>query len=278
MIKKKIVFKVFFFILSLFIAVVFFFPIYWMLISSVKTNAEIFHFPPDLIPQNPKWSNYSEMINFIPFGIYFKNSMIVSLLAVVGELIAAPPAAYAFSKMHWKGREAAFVAVLMTMMLPFQVMMIPLYTMFRKIGWIGTLLPLTIPNFFGHALYIFLLRQFMSGIPDEICESAVIDGAGHIRILYNIIFPLIKPALVSVGLFMFIANWGDYTGPLVFLNKNDKLTLAVGLTHFTGGNNVNVEWGYMIAACVLYTAPILALFSIAQKQFVEGISFSGIKG
>ncbi|MDD3412013.1 MAG: carbohydrate ABC transporter permease, partial [Eubacteriales bacterium] len=154
--------------------------------------------------------------------------------------------------------------------------MVPLYNLFRSMKWLGTLLPLIVPNFFGNALYIFLLRQFMIGIPKELSDSAIIDGAGHFRILGQIVLPLTKPALFSVALFTFLGNWTDFLGPLVFLNKKELLTLSIGLTHFTSGHRT--EWGYLMAACVLFTLPVLLLFFFTQKQFVEGITFTGLKG
>lgn len=264
------------FLLTAAVALVFFIPVYWMLISSLKDSTTMFHYPPDLWPASPKWSNYPEMLQYIPFMTYFNNTLIVSALSAVGAVVSCPMVAYAFSKMRWRGQDAAFVLMLSTMMLPFQAQMLPLYNMFKQMKWLGTLLPLIVPNFFGNALYIFLLRQFMIGIPKELSESAVIDGAGHFRILAQVIVPLTKPAIFSVALFMFLGNWTDFLGPLIFLNKKEMLTLSIGLTHFTSGHRT--EWGYLMAACVLFTLPVLMLFFFTQKQFIEGITFTGIKG
>ncbi|MDD3409843.1 MAG: carbohydrate ABC transporter permease, partial [Eubacteriales bacterium] len=152
------------FVITALVALVFFIPVYWMVISSLKDSSTMFHYPPALWPAAPKWSNYPEMLNYIPFMTYFWNTLTVSLISVAGMVISCPSVAYAFSKLHWKGRDACFVVVLSTMMLPFQAQMVPLYNLFRSMKWLGTLLPLIVPNFFGNALYIFLLRQFMIGI------------------------------------------------------------------------------------------------------------------
>ena len=275
--REKKLRKAVVFIITAVVALLFFIPVYWMVISSLKDRSTIFHYPPDLFPRDPKWSNYPETLAHMPFLRYEWNTFVVSALSVVGAVLSCPPVAYAFAKMRWKGRDKVFVIVLSTMMLPFQVLMLPQYILFREFGWLGTLLPLIVPNFFGTALYIFLLRQFMIGIPNELSESAVIDGCGHFGILTRIIIPLTKPAIFSVGLFMFLANWTDFLGPLIFINKQESMTLSVGImTSYSSGKRI--EWGYLMAACVMFTLPVLVLFFFTQKQFVEGITFSGIKG
>ena len=265
------------FLVTAVIALMFFLPVYWMIISSLKDKSAIFHYPPELFVRTVNFANYVEMLDYMPFMTYANNTLIVAAASTIGTLLSSPMIAYAFAKMRWKGRNVVFVLVLSTMMLPFQVIMVPQYILFRDFGWLGTLLPLIVPNFFGNAMYIFLLRQFMSGIPSELTESARIDGCGHFRILLQIILPLTKPALFSVALFMFLANWTDFTGPLIFINKQSQMTLSVGIiTGMTSGHRT--EWGYLMAACTLFTLPVLALFFFAQRQFVEGITFSGLKG
>ena len=264
------------FLLILFLSLVFFVPVYWMIISSFKDNQTIFKYPPVLFLEKLLWSNYTNMMKYIPFWKYFFNTLLISTISTIGLVISCSPVAYAFAKLHWRGKQIMFLIVLSTMMLPFQAQMIPLYTLFRKFGWIGTFLPLIVPNFFGTAVYIFLLRQFMISIPKELSESAFIDGANHFKILIRIVLPLCGPALFSVALFAFLANWTDFLGPLIFLNKQDLFTLSIGLTHFTSGHKT--EWVYMMAACTLFVLPVVILFFFAQKRFVEGITFTGIKG
>jgi multiple sugar transport system permease protein len=274
--KRKTLKTVLVFLIVFLIAFSFFVPVYWMIISSLKDNRDIFKYPPDLFFYKPIWSNYINMMKYIPFEKYFFNTFIVTVFSTFGLLVSCPPVAYAFAKLHWHGKNAMFIIVLSTMMLPFQVQMIPLYTLFRNIGWIGTFLPLIIPNFFATAMYIFLLRQFMAGIPKELSESAFIDGANHFVVLFRIVLPLTGPALFSVALFAFLANWTDFLGPLIFLNKQDLFTLSIGLTQFISGHKT--EWAYMMAACTLFVLPVVILFFFAQKRFVEGIAFTGIKG
>jgi multiple sugar transport system permease protein len=191
-------------------------------------------------------------------------------------VISTPSVAYAFAKLKWPGRNIAFIIVLSTMMLPFQVQIIPLYVTFKAIGWIGTILPLVVPNFFSNALYIFLMRQFMIGIPDAICESAFIDGAGHFTILTRIVVPFCLPAIFAVGLFTFMGSWTDFFGPLIFLSNENTYTLSVGLQQFSSVHHT--QWNYLMAASVMFTLPVLTLFFFTQRFFLQGITFSGVKG
>lgn len=275
-IKKKTIKKVCIFLLIMVLAFVFVVPVYWMIISSLKDDQTIFQYPPVLFPEVLHFENYVEMVNFIPFFQYAGNTLIISVLSTLGILLSCSMVAYALAKLRWKGRKVYFVVMLATMLLPYQAQMIPLYMLFKKLGWIGTYLPLIVPNFFGVATYIFFLRQFMIGIPKDLTESAFIDGAGHFTIFRKIIIPLVKPALFSVALFAFFANWADFLGPLIFINKQKMYTLTIGLTHFTTGHKT--EWGLMMCACVLFSLPIAIIYFFTQKYFVEGVTFSGIKG
>ena len=265
-----------FYLLTFVIVLIFILPVVWMVSSSLKDNNAIFKVPPELLPIPPKWSNYIEAVTYIPFFLYFKNTMIIAVLSALGVIITTPFVAYAFSRMEWRGRDALFILSLSTLMLPFQVQMIPLYVMYRQVGWIGTLLPLIVPNFFGNALFIFLLRQFMIGIPEEITEAALIDGAGHFTILTRVLLPLCKPAILTIGLFEFLGVWTDFPMPLVFLNNTKLYTLSLGLQQYSSVHQT--QWSYLMAASVLYTIPVLVLFFFTQKSFVKGITFTGIKG
>lgn len=266
------------------ITVVFLVPMIWMASSSLKTNSEIFVFPPDIIPGRPRWQNYGDAVTSIPFATYFVNSTITSLAAAIGTVVACVPAAYAFAIPAWRGREVVFGLVLATIMLPFPVVMLPQYMIFRELGWLGSLLPLTVPPFvgtfitpyFGSALAIFLMRQFMRGLPREIIDSARVDGAGDWTILWRIVVPMAKPVLITVILFTFLSAWTAFIGPLVFLTQGDSWTLSLGLQqyqtlHFTAFN-------YLMAASVVFCIPVLILFVFAQRYFVQGISLTGVKG
>jgi multiple sugar transport system permease protein len=264
------------FILTLIITCLFALPSIWMISGSLKDNNSIFKIPLELIPKHALWHNYVDAVNYIPFFKYFKNSLLISLLSAIGMIISTPSVSYAFAKMKWPGRNMVFILVLSTMMLPFQVQIIPLYVLFKNIGWLGTLLPLIVPNFFSSALYIFLLRQFMIGIPNEICEAARIDGAGHFIILRKIVVPFCLPAIFTIGLFTFLASWTDFFAPLVFLNDANSYTLSLGLQQFSSVHRT--QWAYLMAACVLFTIPVLIVFFFTQRSFIKGISFKGVKG
>jgi ABC-type glycerol-3-phosphate transport system permease component len=249
-----------------------------MLFTALKTPQELLNGFSQFFPSDPKWSNFVEAVTRIPFLLYLKNSLLITGLVVFGTLFSATTCAYAFAKLRWKGRDKWFIVMLATMMIPIQVILIPTYIMYGYIGWLNTRLPLIVPAFFGGgaAFYIFLLRQFFKGIPRELSESAVIDGANHIQIFFKIMLPLSKPALLTVGLFTFMATWNDYFGPLIFLSNPEHWTLAIGLRAFqtqTGG-----RYDLMMAASLLIMLPTLIIFFLAQKSFIEGITFTGIKG
>ena len=257
---------------------VFVFPFLWMLFTALKTPAELLQGIEAFFPKDPQWSNFVTAIQKIPFFLYLKNSLIISFCVVLGTIISATTAAYAFAKLKWKGRDKWFLIMLATMMLPLQIILIPTYIMYAKIGWLGTRLPLIVPAFFGGgaAFYIFLLRQFFMGLPKELTESAIIDGANHFQIFLKIMLPLSKPAILTVALFTFMGTWNDYFGPLIFLSNPEQWTLALGLRAFQ--TQYGGQYNLMMAASILIMLPTLILFFFAQKSFIEGIKFTGIKG
>jgi len=259
-------------------------PIVWMVASSLKSNSAIFVFPPSLFPTHPQFSNYSKATSYIPFGRYFLNTLTVSVASVVGTLGSGVLAGYAFSIMRWRGRDVTFYIVLATIMLPFPVVMIPLYYIFTRIHWIGTLLPLIVPPFtgefitpyFSSALAIFLIRQFFRSLPYDLIDAARVDGASHWTILRTIVWPLSRGVILTVGIFTFLSSWTAFIGPLIFLDKQSTFTLSLGLqqyesVHFTAFN-------YLMAASTLFCLPVVLLFFVAQRYFLKGISFSGLKG
>lgn len=256
----------------------FVFPFLWMLFTALKTPAELLQGTAAFLPAEPQWDNFVTAVTVIPFLMYLKNSLIIVVMVMLGTLISATTAAYAFAKLNWKGRDKWFIVMLATLMIPIQVILIPTYIMYAQIGWLGTRLPLIVPAFFGGgaAFYIFMLRQFFKGIPKELSESAIIDGATHLQIFIKIMLPLCKPAIITVMLFTFMGTWNDYFGPLIFLSNPDHWTLALGLRAFQlqyGG-----RFDLMMAAALLIMLPTLIIFFFAQKQFIEGITFTGIKG
>lgn len=262
----------------LLLSVAFVFPFLWMLFTALKTPQELLLGTEAFFPSDAQWSNFIIAVQSIPFFLYLKNSLIIVILVMMGTLFSATTAAYAFAKLQWKGKEKWFVVMLATMMIPIQVILIPTYIMYAKIGWLGTRLPLIVPAFFGGgaAFYIFLLRQFFKGIPKELSESAIIDGANHFQIFLKIMLPLTKPALITVALFVFMATWNDYFGPLIFLSNPDQWTLALGLRAFQ--TQYGGRYDLMMAAAILIMLPTLVIFFFAQKSFIEGITFTGIKG
>lgn len=262
-------------ILLIFVGIFFFFPIIWLLDTSLKSNAQIFVFPPQWIPKPIMFENYKKALTTIPYMSYAWNTIKIVFFAVLGNVISAPIIGYAFSKLHWKGRDKLFILVLATMMLPFQVIMIPLYSLYVKIGWINTYLPLVVPDFFGKAYFIFLMRQFFMTIPEDISESGRIDGASEFRIFWQLILPLAKPAIVSVGLFAFIWSWTDFLGPLIFLTDSAKWTISLGLSQFSTTHGL--DWALLMAGSAIFMLPMVILFILMQKVFIEGITMTGIK-
>lgn len=254
----------------------FLFPLLWMVITSLKDPSEIIISPPTMVPSEFRFENYSDALKTVPAYQYLLNTLYLSLMNVVGTLISCSLAAYGFSCIQWKGRDVMFVITVATMMVPFPVLMIPLYSMFQQIGWIGTLRPLWVPAFFGTAYSIFLLRQFFMTIPSDLIETARMDGCSEFRIFWQIVLPLSKPALLAVALFSFLSVWNDLVGPLVYITDQRQFTLALGLQDFSnqpGGSPYNL----LMAMSVLITLPVIVLYLCGQKTFLHGISISGLR-
>jgi len=251
------------------------FPFFWLISSSLKTATEIFSLPPQLFPKVPQWVNYTNAFGAMPFLRYFRNSFILSLVPVVGQLFGSTMTAYSLARVPWKGSKYVFGAIVATMILPGQVTLIPIYVMMAKIHWTGTMLPLTALTFLGYPYFIFMLRQFFKTVPNEISESARIDGAGEVRIYLRIMLPLVMPALAAVGILQFQSAWNDFQMPLIYLSKSTLWPLAVGLYNFQQMHTWN--WEMLMAACTIYVIPMLIVFMIGQKQFIKGIATTGFK-
>lgn len=251
-------------------------PFLWMLLTSVKSLEEITSLPVTIWPEQFRWQNYADVFSVIPFTRYFWNTLLITGLSVVGQLISAPLVAYSITKIEWFGAKWIFPIVIGTMLLPYQVTMIPVYLIFQKMHLTGSIWPLVIPTFTAAPLYIFLLRQFFMGLPTSLIHAAKIDGANDYRIYWSVVLPLTRPALASVAIFTFLYTWSDFMGPLLYINKADQYTLTLGLQAFLAEHYT--EWGLLMAASALFTLPIVVVFFFAQKQFVEGISLTGIKG
>ena len=258
-------------------AILFIFPFLWMVSTSLKELKEALSINLNLIPTKIHWDNYLKATREIPFWNYLLNTIFLCTMNVIGTTLSCSFVAYGFSRIEWKGRDKFFAITLATMMIPFPVLMVPLYKIFLSLDWIGTYKPLWVPAFLGSAYNIFLLRQFFLRLPKELTEAAMIDGCSHIRIFFQIILPLSIPSLLVVALFNFMYVWNDFMGPLIYLTEQKDFTLALGLQSFQsklGG----VEINYLMAAATLMVMPIVILYFFTQKTFIEGISMSGIKG
>lgn len=271
---KKIILNIVLIAFSLF----FIFPFLWMIFTALKTPAELQQGTAVFFPSDPQWNNFVEAVTKVPFILYLRNSLFIVVFAVIGALFSSTVTAYAFAKLRWPGRDVFFVIMLSTMMIPIQVILIPTFIMYSKIGWLNTYIPLILPYYLGGggAFYIFMLRQFFKGIPKDLTESAIIDGANHFQIFTRIMLPLSKPAVITVGLFTFMLIWNDFFGPLIFLTDPEKWNLALGLRAFQ--SQFGGQYNLMMAASILVMLPTIVIFFLAQKQFIEGITFSGIKG
>lgn len=226
----------------------------------------------------PRWSNVSNAVHAMKFfPRYLCNTLLLCLLTVIGTVLSSALTAYGFSCIDWRGRDKVFGLALATMMIPFPVTMVPIYCLFRWMGWIGTLRPLWVGSFLAGAFNVFLLRQFFLTIPKDLSEAARIDGCSEFRIFWQIVLPLCRPALMVVGLFQFMGTWNDFLGPLIYLTDQQDFTLALGLQFFQSQHG-GTEWHYLMAASTLVALPIIVLYFFTQKTFIEGISMTGVKG
>ncbi|PLR97530.1 carbohydrate ABC transporter permease [Bacillus sp. T33-2] len=252
-------------------------PLWWMISTSLKTPQEIAQYPPTFFPKEFNFSNYIEAWQTAPFTRWTLNTLFISVCATVGSVLVNALVAYAFAKIKFKGRNVLFVIVLATMLIPGFVTMVPQYILYSKLGWLNTFLPLIVPTFLGSAFYIFLLRQFMMGIPNELLEAARLDGANHLQIWWHIMLPLTKPALITVAILAFNGAWNDLLGPLLYINDEALYTLQIGLQTFKG--TVQTQWHYLMSMSVTVLLPVMLIFFFFQKYFIEGNNLnSGSKG
>jgi multiple sugar transport system permease protein len=259
-------------------------PFLWMLLTSLKTGDNAMRFPPQYWPHPFAWWNYRDVLSSrkVHFQLWTRNTLIVEILTVTGTTLSSALVAYGFAKVHFKGRGALFAIMLSTMMIPFPVTMVSLFSIFRWLGdhtgvqMLGTFRPLWVPAWFGSAFNIFLLRQFFLTIPDELSEAARIDGCSELGIFLKVILPLSRPALSVVALFAFMGTWNDFLGPLIYLQRPEQFTLALGLLNLQSQHG-GTPWNLLMAASVLVVLPVLILFFLAQKTFIEGIATTGLK-
>lgn len=253
-------------------------PFFWLLSSSLKAPHEIYVFPPKWIPDPIRWVNYWKVFEVVSVVRYTVNTIMITFFSTLGVVLSSSLAAYSFARLRFKGRNLMFGLILSTVMLPYVVTMIPVYILFTRLGWVGSFLPLIVPDWFGGPITIFLLRQFFRTIPLELEDAARIDGASRPRIFAQIILPLARPALTVVVVLALLYNWNDFLVPLIYLHKRDMYTLALGLNalqYFEGG----LDWThYVMVLATLMVLPVIVIYFLAQRAFVEGIVLTGLKG
>jgi multiple sugar transport system permease protein len=257
------------------VSVLFIVPLYWMIATALKSNEELALTPPTLIPHSWAWHNFIDAFQAIPFATYFTNSTVITVLSVIGSVISNVIVAYGFSCIEWRGRDKVFYLVLATLFIPFPIAIIPTFDLFAWLGWINTILPLVVPHFLGSAFFIFLLRQFLLQVPREQLDAARIDGASEWRILWQIVFPLARPAVSAVAIFAAVGAWNDFLGPLLYLQDGAKQTLSIGLQAFRTTHDV--QFNQLMAASVMIVLPLVILFFLFQRTFIRGITLGGFR-
>lgn len=255
-------------------------PLLWTVSTSLKGVQQLSAWPPQWIPTPAMWSNYYEALTMLPFARYFANTMVLVIAAEVGALITCSFVAYGFARMEFPGREFLFLVLISTMLMPYIVRLIPLFVFYGQIGWLGTFLPLAIPDLLGrNAFFIFLFRQFFRGIPNEISDAARIDGANDFRIWWSMVLPMSKPVMATVGIFAFQSTWDDFLGPLIYMGQNpDMRTMAVGLYQFKNAPGGETLIPYLMAVSVVMMIPILIIFAIGQRYLISGVTMGSLKG
>jgi multiple sugar transport system permease protein len=257
------------------LALLFLFPLLVMLSTAFKTPGDVFSSPPSLLPTDWTMDNFAEAFEQIPVWRYLANTLFVSGMSILGTVISCPLVAYALAKVRWRGARPLLILVLATMMLPPQVTLIPLFLVWNGLEATNTYLPLIVPAFLGTPFFIFMIRQFLLAVPDELIEAARLDGASELRTYATIVLPLARPAIVTAAIFQFVWAWTDFLNPLIYLNDQSTYTLSIGLYAFFGENDV--AWGPLMAACVMFTLPAVAIFLLGQKFFIGGASAGALK-
>ncbi len=253
-------------------------PLLWMFSTSLKSKEDVFALPPVWIPETISFAKYAEIWSMGPLLSGISNSLIVAISVTVIGTFTSSLAAFAFAKLHFRGKNKIFIMLFASVMIPYPVVMIPQFIMFSTVGWIDTLLPLIIPGFFGNIFMIFFLRQFLTSVPNSIIEAAKIDGCSYFQIFYKIIFPLIKPAVAAQLILWFMGIWNDYLAPILYLNSPEKQTLQLVIANFNASYAIQSDYPLIMAASVVALLPMLIVFIIFQKQIIESIAISGVKG
>ena len=273
--------KVLLFVTLAILALLFSIPLIWAVLSALKTPQELAMFPPPILPERPMWTNFIQVWSEVPFFLFLQNTLTVAVLSVIGDVLTAVLVAYGFSRFRFPGRDVLFLLLISTMLLPPEVTLIPQFIMFKHVGLLDTLTALIVPSYLATSAFsIFLMRQVFLSLPRDLDEAAIIDGAGSLRILWEILIPLVKPGITTVALFSFLYHWNDFIRPLIFLNSQEKFTLSLGLRFFqksiTAGGGLPQD-DLLMAASVMMTLPVILLFFFSQRYFVQGSAMAGIK-
>jgi ABC-type glycerol-3-phosphate transport system permease component len=247
-----------------------------MLSTALKPQSAIFAFPPIWVPNQVVWSNFIDALTAQPFALFARNTFLLVAINVIGQVLSCTLIAYGFARLRFPGRNVLFMIMLATLLIPEQITMIPLFILYRDLGWVGTYLPLTVPSFFGNAFFVFLLRQYMLTLPYELDEAARIDGCNTWQILYRILLPLCLPPLTIIVVYTFTGVYNDFLGPLIYLTDPNMFTLAIGLATFVG--RYSSQWNYLMAASLVVLLPLLIIYYFAQRYLIGGIASFGLKG
>lgn len=280
---KKAIGKTLIYLALIIISIMFILPFWQIITTSLKTFLETTEYPPKFLPKSPQWSNYYNAFvknaSIWPIFLWLKNTVFTTLMVVIGNVLSGLLIAYGFARFNGRGKNLWFMLIISTMLIPVHSTLVPLFMVYKALNWYNTFLPIIVPPFFGFAIYIFLLRQFIMGIPKELDEAATIDGASPVGILFKIIVPLARPSIIAVGVMCFIAAWGDFFTPLIFLSDIKKYTISVGLSIMQSQMRVNLTDTHLIACVItVVTLPSLIIFFAAQKYFVSGLTLGAVKG
>lgn len=259
----------------IFLCIIFITPFIVMISTSFRTNADAFTKPVTLFPRVWTLENFPAAMRVIPYWRYMGNTLFITILSIIGNLISTPMVAYSLAKIKWRGAPVIAGLLMATMMIPYSVTMIPLYKVYSALHLTNTYVPLILPTFFGSSYFIIIMRQFMVGISDSLLDAARIDGANEFERYYRIVLPLCKPAMTTVAIYAFMNAWSDYLAPMIYITKTEKLTLSLGLQQFMG--EYSTDWARLMAAALIFVVPVVIFYIIFQRNFVQGVSTSGLK-
>jgi multiple sugar transport system permease protein len=251
-------------------------PLFWMVNTSLKARFQVFVYPPDWLPASPQWGNYAEALSRVPFALFAANTLLIAAVSIVGQVLSCSLVGYSFARLRFPGKRLLFGLLIGTLMVPEQVTYIPLFAIYKQLGWLDTYLPLVVYQFFGNAFLIFLFRQYVMTIPRDFDEAARIDGAGTFGLFFRVLLPLLRPPIMLIVVFTFLWVWNDFQKPLIYLTTYERLTVQIGLAFFRG--QYSVEWHLLMAATLVTMLPCLVIYFFAQRQLVGGIASVGLKG